>query len=208
LTFQNQQSLQTVKASIDATAAQLTALELERVEKQKEQDKLNSELANFQSRIEASPINEQKYVSMMRERSVAAQHYEDLEHKQQLAEQGKEVNSRKAGESLDLLDPASLPETPTAPNRWQIVLIGAFGGLMAGLAMAGAKEMRDTSLKNLKDVRAYTNLPVLSSIPLLENAMLVRRKRRLAYMAWAVAVMVGLVGTAISLYYHFQVSAK
>lgn len=87
-------------------------------------------------------------------------------------------------------------------------MFGAFGGLLAGVAMAGAKEMRDTSLKNLKDVRAYTNLPVLSSIPLLENALLVRRKRRLAYMAWAVAVILGAVGTAISLYWHFQVSAK
>ena len=81
-------------------------------------------------------------------------------------------------------------------------------GLLAGFAMAGAKEMKDTSLKNLKDVRAYTNLPVLSSIPLLENALLVRRKRRLAYVGWAIAVIVGLCGTAVSLYYHYQVSAK
>jgi hypothetical protein len=44
--------------------------------------------------------------------------------------------------------------------------------------LAAAKEVKDASLKNLKDVRAYTNLPVLSSIPLLENALLVRRKRR------------------------------
>ena len=89
-----------------------------------------------------------------------------------------------------------------------IVAFGAFGGLMAGIALAGAREMKDTSLKNLKDVRAYTNLPVLSSIPLLENALLVRRKRRLAFVAWAVAVIVGLCGTAISLYYHFQFSGK
>jgi uncharacterized protein involved in exopolysaccharide biosynthesis len=208
ISFQNQQSLQTVRAAIDATTASLTALELDRVEKQKEQDKLNTELANFQSRIEASPINEQKYMSMMRERGVAAQHYEELQHKEQLAKQGIDINNRKAGENLDLLDPASLPETPTAPNRWQIVMFGAVGGLLAGVAMAGAKEMKDTSLKNLKDVRAYTNLPVLSSIPLLENALLVRRKRRLAYVAWAVAVIIGLCGTAISLYYHYQVSAK
>jgi hypothetical protein len=37
---------------------------------------------------------------------------------------------------------------------------------------------------------------------------LVRRKRRLAYVAWAVAVIVGLCGTAISVYYHFQISNK
>jgi len=206
--FQDQERLQQIQTSIDATKTQLTVLELERVKLQKDQEQLNQKLANLEARIDASPINEQKYMAMMRDRAIAAQRYEELEHKQQLAKQGIEINNRKAGETLDLLDPASLPETPTAPNRWQIVLFGAFGGLLAGIAMAGAKEMKDTSLKNLKDVRAYTNLPVLSSIPLLENALLVRRKRRLAYVAWAVAVIVGLCGTAISLYYHFQISAK
>ncbi len=208
MTIQNQQALTSMQAQIDATATQLTALEMDRLEKQREQVSLNSQLANFQQRIEASPINEQKYASLMRQRGVAAESYEGLVKKQQLAAQGIEINYRKAGESLDLLDPASLPETPTEPNRWQIVAFGAFAGLVAGIAMAGAKEMKDTSLKNLKDVRAYTNLPVLSSIPLLENALLVRRKRRLAYVAWAIAVIVGLCGTAIALYYHFQISNK
>jgi hypothetical protein len=57
-------------------------------------------------------------------------------------------------------------------------------------------------LKNLKDVRAYTNLPVLSSIPLLENGLLVRRKRRLFWLAWSSAVMVGVAAMAAALYYY------
>jgi len=208
ISLQNQTALQSLKGAIGSAEAQLTALEMEKNGKLKDQAKLNGELAVFQQRIEASPINEQKYASLMRARGVAAQHHEDLVKKQQLAAQGVEINNRKAGESLDLLDTASLPETPTAPNRWQIVGIGSMIGLAAGIGMAGVKEMKDTSLKNLKDVRAYTNLPVLSSIPLLENALLVRRKRRLTYVAWAVSLIVGVCGTAISVYYHLQVSAK
>lgn len=208
MSFQNQQSLQSVKTQIESTTAQLTALELARVKNQKEEEALSADMARVQGRIEASPINEQKYASLMRDRTVAAERYEELSHKQQLAEQGKDVTARKAGENLELLDPANLPETPTAPNRWQIVAFGVFGGLVAGLGMAGAKEMKDTSLKNLKDVRAYTNLPVLSSIPLLENALLLRRKRRLAYVGWSVAVILGLLGTAISFYYHVQYGSK
>ncbi len=59
--------------------------------------------------------------------------------------------------------------------------------------LAAAQEVKNTSLKNLKDVRAYTNLPVLSSIPLLENALLVRRKRRLVWLAWSSALIVGCI---------------
>jgi uncharacterized protein involved in exopolysaccharide biosynthesis len=208
ISLQNQERLGQIKAAIDGMVTQLTTIEIDSQNKMKEQASLNKDLAAFQARIEASPINEQKYASLMRERNVASEHFERLQKGQQLAAQGIDINQRKAGETLDVLDTASLPETPTAPNRWQIVAIGAGLGLLAGFAMAGAKEMKDTSLKNLKDVRAYTNLPVLSSIPLLENALLVRRKRRLAYVAWAVAVIVGLCGTAISLYYHFQISNK
>jgi succinoglycan biosynthesis transport protein ExoP len=208
VSLQNQQALSQSKAAISQTEAQMTALEMERNEKVKEQGKINEQLAAFQARIEASPINEQKYASLMQQRRQAEEHYDGLMKKSQLAEQGVAVTERKAGETLEMLDTASLPETPAEPNRWQIVAIGSFAGLLVGLMMAGAKEMKDTSLKNLKDVRAYTNLPVLSSIPLLENALLVRRKRRLAYVAWAVAVIAGLCGTAIAVYYHFQISNK
>ena len=71
--------------------------------------------------------------------------------------------------------------------------MGTAGGLCLGIVLAAAKEMKNTSLKNLKDVRAYTNLPVLSSIPLLENALLVRRKRRLVWLAWSSAVIIGCI---------------
>src|SRR5581483_2925452 len=74
---------------------------------------------------------------------------------------------------------------PVAPKRYYIIGVGCVVSLMLGLALAGVQEARDSSLKNLKDVRAYTNLPVLSSIPLLENSLLVKRKRRLAYVAWS-----------------------
>ena len=81
--------------------------------------------------------------------------------------------------------------------------MGAGIGLMLGIVLAGAKEMKNTSLKNLKDVRAYTNLPVLSSIPLLENALLVRRKRRLLWLAWSSAIIIGSIAMSAAAYYYY-----
>ena len=81
--------------------------------------------------------------------------------------------------------------------------MGAGLGLMLGIVLAGAQEMKNTSLKNLKDVRAYTNLPVLSSIPLLENALLVRRKRRLMWLAWSSAIIFGSIVMSAAAYYKY-----
>ena len=116
-----------------------------------------------------------------------------------MTEQTGDLLQRKAGETLDVLDPPSLPTQPAKPNRWLIVGAGVMISFVMGLAFAGFQEAKDTSLKNLKDVRAYTNVPVLSSIPLLENTMLVRRKKRLAYLAWAAAVIVGAIAVSAAL---------
>jgi uncharacterized membrane protein YgdD (TMEM256/DUF423 family) len=82
---------------------------------------------------------------------------------------------------------------------------GTVIGFFLGVVLAGAKEVKNTTLKNLKDVRAYTNLPVLSSIPLLENALLVRRKRRLAWLAWSSALIVGTILMSGAMYYHYVI---
>ena len=140
---------------------------------------------------------------MMREHEMAAQKYQDLEKKQGVADSTKNIIVRKAGENLEVLDPPSLPQSPTAPNRWLITGIGVGVGLMTGVLLAGIREMKDGSLKNLKDVRAYTNLPVLSSIPLLENDLLVQRKRRMVYLGWSAAVILGVLAVSGSIYYHF-----
>ena len=55
----------------------------------------------------------------------------------------------------------------------------------------------------IENVRAYTQLPILSSIPLLENDLLVRRKRRLSYVGWSAAVILGIVAMSGSMYYHY-----
>jgi uncharacterized membrane protein YgdD (TMEM256/DUF423 family) len=102
-----------------------------------------------------------------------------------------------------MLEQPITPDKPTSPIRGAWIAIGTVIGLFVGIALAGAKEIKNTSLKNLKDVRAYTNLPVLSSIPLLENALLVRRKRRLAWLAWSSALIVGTILMSGAMYYHF-----
>ena len=142
---------------------------------------------------------------MISNQRAASEKYQVLQSKQQLTEQNGEL-LRERQESIGRPDPPSLPTQPTKPNRWIIVGAGTALAFILGLAVAGVQEAKDTSLKNLKDVRAYTNLPVLSSIPLLENTMLVRRKRRIAYLAWSAGVIVGILTVTASIYYHYTSS--
>lgn len=197
------QSLENIKMAIANTQAQIQARNLDLEERLRQQKALQNEIAQYRARIEASPINEQRYSALQRDYQLAKANYDEMSKKKEISETASSLEERKAGENLEVLDPASLPEQPSEPNRLFIAAIGTGLGLLFGVFMAGVKEMKDTSLKNLKDVRAYSNLPVLSSIPLLENALLVRRKRRLFWLAWSTAVIVGTIAMSSSMYYYY-----
>jgi polysaccharide biosynthesis transport protein len=197
------QSVLAVQASVKQTQALIKSKEMEGANLVKEYAATNKQIDAYQARLAATSGIEATYAEMVANQRAAGEKYQILQTKQQLTEQNGELLQRKAGENLDVLDPPSLPVQPAAPKRWLIVGAGAALAFIVGLAMAGVQEAKDTSLKNLKDVRAYTNLPVLSSIPLLENTMVVRRKRRIAYLAWSAAVIVGMLAVSASLYYHY-----
>ena len=84
-----------------------------------------------------------------------------------------------------------------------IIGMGAGIGLLLGILIAGALEMKDTSLKNLKDVRAYTQMSILGSVPLLENDFVVRRRRRLAWLGWTTACLGAAVVMSGSVVYYY-----
>lgn len=165
---------------------------------------LQKQRIELQARIAASPEVEQEYNALINEQKLDKDAYDQLSAKEKDSETTQDIEERHLGEQLDLLDPPQLPQVPVEPNRWMISGAGVGMGLMLGLLMAGAKEAKDTSLKNLKDVRAYTNLPVLTSIPLLENALLVRRKRRLFWLGWSAAIIAGSSAMFIAMTYYMS----
>jgi uncharacterized protein involved in exopolysaccharide biosynthesis len=200
---QVQKALEDIKSNIATVQTAIQTKELDIKERTRQQEELHQRIQAYQGRIDISPVNEQRYASLMRDYGLAKEKYDDLNKKKSQSETSAAMEERKAGENLEMLDSASLPEAPTEPNRLVIAAAGTGIGFVLGVFLAGGKEMKDTSLKNLKDVRAYTNLAVLSSIPLLENALLMRRKRRLFWLAWTSAVIVGTIAMAGSMYYYY-----
>jgi polysaccharide biosynthesis transport protein len=196
-------AIQDLIANNNVIKTEIQNLNLQMDEKVKQIQELNRMIATYQSRVEGSPQLEGQYLALTRDLALAKQTYEDYHRKNEVSETAKDVEEHKAGENLEVLDAASDPQAPSEPNRPQIAAMGTGIGLILGIVLAGAKEMKNTSLKNLKDVRAYTNLPVLSSIPLLENALLVRRKRRLLWLAWSSAIIFGSIAMSAAAYYYY-----
>jgi len=192
-----------IDANIQRAQSMIQAKDMELEQYVKEQAQIDQLIKQYQQRIELSPLAEREYAELVREYNLAKQRYDELSIKRSQSEIATDLESRKQGELLEVLDNASLPVTPAEPNRWLIVGIGFGLGVVAGLFLAAGREMKDGSLKNLKDVRAYTALPVLGSVPLLESDLVVRRKRRLSWVVWSTATIFGVLMMVGSVYYYF-----
>jgi hypothetical protein len=169
----------------------------------KQAAQLDASIQKYQARLESVPLGIKEYDELIRDRDLAKKDYEDLDRRLNTSAMATALENRQAGERLEQLDPPSLPQTPAQPKRALIIGLGAALGLVTGLCLAGAREMKNTSLKGLKDIRAFTELPILAAVPLLENNLVVRRRKRRAWLAWSAAAIAGVFIMSGSVVYYY-----
>ncbi len=183
---------------------QLDANAMENKRLQRQAAQASSAIGGYQSRLGGMPAGEKEYTQLMSDRALVKERYDKLEVQSQRAAAVIKLNLRKQGETLEVLDSASLPTAPTQPKRYLIIPVGALIGLVLGFVIVGMREMKDTSLKSLKDARAYTQLSVLGSIPLLENDVVVQRRKQAMWVGWAAATVAGLAIMALSIVHYYM----
>lgn len=194
-----------LEADVERLRGQIKARELEAERYLREIAETEQKQRAVQARIESGPSGAQSYELLLRDRETAKAKYDDFTKKLNNSAIATDLENRKQGETLEVLDLPSLPETPTKPNRPVIILGGAALGLLLGLGAVAFKEAKDSSLKTLKDVRTYTQFAVLGSFPLLENDLIIRRRRRIAWIGWSTGIVLSLVMIGFSVYYYYSV---
>jgi succinoglycan biosynthesis transport protein ExoP len=188
---------------IELTLGLLQAKDQELADYRGQGVQLDATIKNYQARIEGVPTGMKDYDELIRDRDLAKKDYEDLDRRLNSSAMSTALENRQQGERLEQLDPPSLPQTAAEPKRAVIIAVGVAIGLVAGLCLAGVREIRDATLKNLRDVRAATELPILGSISLIENESVVRRRRRLAWLAWSSVGALGVIIMSGSVVYYF-----
>jgi polysaccharide chain length determinant protein (PEP-CTERM system associated) len=131
----------------------------------REQKRIADQIKLYQSRVAISPEVEEKYKLLTRDYDTAQKFYADLLAKKSTSEMATDMERRQQGEQMRLLNPASLPDTPSFPNRLMFAGGGLGAGLVFGLGLALWLELRDKSIRNEADVEASLQMPVLVSLP-------------------------------------------
>lgn len=135
-----------------------------------EEKRLQGLIDTYQHRLTLSPEVEEKYEQFTRDNEVAHKVYDNLLMNKSESEEQTDLEHRQQGEQMRLLDPASLPDSPSFPVRWKFAAGGLGAGLGLGFTIALWLELRDKVMRDEKDVQAALGLPMLTSLPWVGQA--------------------------------------
>ena len=121
---------------------------------------------------------EEQYKILTRDYETGQKRYGDLLAKKNESKMQGDLERGQQGEQMNLLNPASLSEKPSSPNRLQFAGGGLGAGLVLGLGLAFLLEVRDRSIRTEEDIVAILNLPLLVSVPWVDDGNSNGRKKK------------------------------
>jgi polysaccharide chain length determinant protein (PEP-CTERM system associated) len=157
---------------------QLRGVQLSIADAKREQTELGQKVRAYEARIESSPMVEQEYKQITRDHETALQFYNSLLSKMNESSMATALEQRQQGEQFTIMDGANLPDAPTFPNPAVFAGGGFALGLFLGLGISAFLEYRDTSLRNERDVWAFTKLPTMAIISHIEGLPAAAKTRK------------------------------
>jgi hypothetical protein len=153
-----------------------------------EEDRLRRQIGAFSARVDRAPQREQEFAQLSRDYATTKELYGSLLKKYQEATIADDMERDNKGRQLRILDSAIAPPEPFAPKRSRLMLFGLMASLAFAAGAVALAEKIDTSFHTVDDLRSFTRVPVLVSIPPLRTRAARWRGRRL--FAWMTLVTV------------------
>jgi polysaccharide biosynthesis transport protein len=168
--------------------------EIARQEKLLEQTRAS--ISDLEGRINMIPAAEVGLSALEREIATRKTSYDELLEKKNNAVLQKAAADKAQAATIQVIDPASLPEKPVAPKRPLLMIFGLGLGLGVGLLFAAALEVpRLLTVQTADDARHYTALPVLVTVP----ELLTRREERRRKVRRAALALAGVAATVAAI---------
>lgn len=156
--------------------AQITAAEAEIVSLRRERETIRKSITDLQTKVDRSPRREQEMISLTRDYENLKQSYNELLRKKLDADISQNLEKRQKGEQFQIIDPANYPTKPFKPDRKKVFGFSFLLACALGFGGAIGLEMADTTLRSSREFKHFFDLPVLASIPVLQDEAYRRRQ--------------------------------
>ena len=180
--------------------SQLEANRLEIASAISEQKRIEAQIADYQQRLNLTPIREQQLADILRNYDLSKQNYADLLSKKTQSELATSLQKRQQGQQFRIIDSPSMPSKPFSPKRVKIILGGMAAGVGLGVALALLAEVGDHSFRDEKDVRLHFKNRLVLAVPLMLSPADKRKRSRKTILEWVAACTLVFVVLATELY--------
>ncbi|HRP94696.1 MAG TPA: GNVR domain-containing protein [Rhodocyclaceae bacterium] len=154
-------------------------------------EELERRLDALRDNAQLRPQLEAELVQLDRDYNIHKRNYEALVQRRETATMSADMEAQSGITQFRVIDPPTLPTSPSAPNRILLVGIAGVIALAAGVGLTFLLSQLRPAVTDGRALREFTGLPVLGSISLLPDARRVRRER-----LGLVAFSGGLIGFA------------
>ena len=181
--------------------SQLKANEIEMANRQRAIGELQGRIADYQSRLNRTPVREQELADITRDYDQSRTYYESLLAKRNQSELATNLEKRQQSEHFRIIDPPSLPIKPYSPNRFKLNMIGLALGLAMGVAGIVGSEFLDDRIYDDKEFKKMIPVQLMVEVPPVispEEEAHSRRQSRLGWLATAAMVVAVIAGVAVS----------
>ena len=192
------------QAAVDAQAPRrqtIESLDAQLGKLKDEEQVLRTTIASFETRLQGAPEREQEYALITRDRQVAKDLYDNMLKRYDEASLAASLETDRQGERFRVLEGALPPEGPTGPNRLRLILMGLLLALAGAVAVVLAAEQFDASFHGVDEVREFTSVPVLVSIPPI-GPMPLKRRLLTGLATVSALAMIVLIAAASAYFAH------
>jgi polysaccharide biosynthesis transport protein len=163
---------------------------------------LQDGIAELEGRLSNTTLIESEYREMTRDHEAALAQLRDLRAKRLQAQLGESLEEGGRAERFVLIQPATLPISPSSPNRPALLFMGFVLALGAGMGSVVARESVDNTVHGPNGVARATGIPPLAMIPHIwtdADRAALRQRRLLITVAFIAAI-----GATLT-FVHYQV---
>jgi polysaccharide chain length determinant protein (PEP-CTERM system associated) len=183
---------------------QLKANEQEIRDARKEMQTLQTQIAEYQSRLNTTPIREQQLTDLTRDYEQSKANYDSLLKKQMQSQLATNLEKRQQGKGFRIIDPPSRAHKPYSPDRVKFSLLGLAAGFLLGFGLVFLSEFLDDRIREEEDITRMTNVRILAGIPHLATPADERKQHRRRLLEWcgAMLILVVMVGGNVFTFYR------
>jgi len=156
-------------------------------------------VARLRNQSAIAPEVEAQLAQLNRDYQVNRENYQKLVERRESARLSGDLSSATDMLQFRVIDPPTVPNHPTGPNRVRLFSLVFVGALIAGLAVAFLMSQLRPTFLSQSTLREVTDLPVLGSIGMnWTPEQTVKRKRRLVALAGSVLLLFGAYGIGMA----------